>query len=165
VPEFIAYANGLSKVVPIASTATEHHKQSVLPQTYADMHGWPQLADTVARVYDSLSPADRARAVIATGNYGEASAITFFGARNALPPVISGHNQYYLWGTHGASGQVLIDVGGDCGSSMHLYERARRAAVFTSPYIMPYENDMPIMICQGIKKPLAQVWPAVKHYE
>ncbi|HLI97280.1 MAG TPA: hypothetical protein VKT72_14525, partial [Candidatus Baltobacteraceae bacterium] len=100
-----------------------------------------------------------------TGNYGEASAIEFFGAGRGLPPVISGHNQYYLWGTHGVSGQVLIDVGGDCGASMHLYQSAKRAAVFRANYIMPYENDMPIMVCRGIKKPLAQVWPMVKHYE
>jgi hypothetical protein len=165
VRQFISYYDGLSVVLPLKSAESEHHKQSVLPQTYADMHGWPQLAAAVSRVYESLPPRDRAQAAIATGNYGEAAAIEFFSAGRALPPVISGHNQYFLWGTHGASGQVLIDVGGDCGASMHLYEGARRAAVFTSPYIMPYEDHMPIMVCRGIKKPLAQIWPAVKHYE
>lgn len=163
VPQFVAYQHALSSVLPLNSTVTEHHKQSVLPQNYADMHGWPQLAQTVVAVYDSLSPAERARAVIAASNYGEASAIAFFGGRT-LPPVISGHNQYFLWGTHGASGDVLIDVNGDCGAGMHLFAHTQRAATFTARYVMPYEDSMPIMLCRGIKKPLAQVWPLVKDY-
>lgn len=162
VPRFITYYNAISTVLPLKSMQSEHHKQSVLPQTYADMHGWPQLAQTVTRVVDSLSPADRSRAVIVAGNYGEASAIAFFG--RGLPPVLSGHNQYFLWGPHGVSGDVLIDVGGDCGASMHLFQRARQAATFSSPYVMPYEDHLPIMLCQGIKRPLAGVWPTVKHY-
>ena len=42
------------------------------------MHGWPQLAQTVADVYDALAPADRAKAVAVAQNYGEAAAIEFF---------------------------------------------------------------------------------------
>lgn len=164
VPRFIAYYNALSNVVPLKATVTEHHKQSVLPQTYADMHGWPHLAQTVANVVDALPPTDRRRAVIVAGNYGEAAAIEFFGAGHGLPPVISGHNQYFLWGTHGASGDILIDVGGDCGADMHLFRSSKRAATFTAPYIMPYEDHLPIMLCRGIKRPLAQVWPSVKDY-
>ena len=164
VPQFISYYDSMSDVLPLKSTVTEHHKQSVLPQTYADMHGWPQLAATVAHVYDSLTPAEQRRAVVVAGNYGEAAAIEFFNARRPLAPVLSGHNQYFLWGTHGASGDVLIDVGGDCGASMHLYRRSQRAATFSAPYIMPYEDGIPIMLCRGIKEPLAQIWPTVKDY-
>ncbi len=163
VPQFIAYYEAVSKVLPLQSAASEHNKPSVLPQTYADMHGWPELSATVERVYDSLSPADRKRAVIVASNYGEAAAIEFF-ARRPLAPVISGHNQYFLWGTHGASGDVLIDVHGDCGAGSRLFRSSRRAATFSAPYVMPYEDGIPIMLCRGIKKPLADVWPTVKEY-
>lgn len=164
VPQFIAYSDAISRMLPINAAVTEHHKQSRLPQTYADMHGWPQLAATVARVVDALPAEDRRRAVIVAGNYGEASAIEFFAGNRGFPPVISGHNQYFLWGTHGASGDVLVDVGGDCGASMHLFRRSRRAATFSAPYVMPYENNLPIMLCRGIKHPLADVWPSIKDY-
>lgn len=164
VPQFIAYDDALSKVLPLKSTVTEHHKQSILPQTYADMHGWPQLAAAVKRVYDSLSPSQRRQAVIVAQNYGDAASIEFFNTGKPLAPVISGHNQYYLWGTHGASGDVLIDVNGNCGAGMQLFRSARHAATFTAPYVMPYEDKMPIMVCRGIKKPLAAVWPMIKNY-
>jgi 4-amino-4-deoxy-L-arabinose transferase-like glycosyltransferase len=158
---FISYNKALGPKLGLTVTVTEHLKQTWMTQDWADMHGWPQLAATVRRVYDALPPTERARAVAVGQNYGEASAIEFF----ANVPVISGHNQYFLWGTHGYSGDVLIDVGGDCGASMHLFREARRAAVFSAPYIMPYENNRPIMLCRGIRKPLAKIWPAVKAYE
>ena len=145
--------------------ATEHQRAPALPTDWADMHGWPELAAVVGNVYQSLSPSDRAQAVIVAGNYGEAAAIDFFGRPHGLPPVISGHNQYYLWGRHGASGNVVIDVAGDCGAGEHLFASSERAATFTSPWVMPYEDGIPIMVCRGIQKPLAELWPRLKSYE
>jgi len=165
--QMVAYAGRLLGIlhVPRGAVATEHGRLPTLPQDWADMHGWPELAAVVGKVYESLPPADRAQAAIVAQNYGEAAAIDFFGKPYGLPPVISGHNQYYLWGTHGASGNVIIDVAGDCGAREHLFDSSERAATFTSPWVMPYENDIPIMVCRGIHKPLAELWPRIKSYE
>jgi len=160
------YQNRLFGILHVSrqAVATEHAPQAELPQDWADMHGWPELAATVAKVYQSLSLADRAQAVIVAQNYGEAAAIDFFGPQYGLPPAISGHNQYDLWGTHGASGNVVIDVAGDCGAREHLFASSERAATFTSPWVMPFEDGIPIMVCRGIKEPLAELWPRVKAY-
>jgi len=151
--------------IPRQAVATEHHRLPALPSDWADMHGWPELAATVARVYQSLPPEDRAQAAIVAQNYGEAGAIDFFGGEYGLPPALSGHNQYFLWGTHGYNGNVIIDIGGDCGAREHLFQSSERAATFTSPWIQPFEDDMPIMVCRGIKRPLADIWPSVKDYQ
>jgi len=29
---------------------------------------------------------------------------------------------------------------------------------------MPYERDLPVYVCRGIKAPLAEVWPRLKHF-
>lgn len=160
---FISFNQTVGPRIGMRLAVTEHAKQTWMSQDWADMHGWPQLADTVAGVYASLSPDERRRAVIVASNYGEAASIEFFRGAD-LPPVISGHNQYFLWGTHGASGDVLIDVGGDCGASSHLFHSSRRAATFSAPYVMPYEDRLQIMACTGITKPLAEIWPHVKNY-
>jgi hypothetical protein len=161
-----SYQNWLFGIMRISrqTVATEHGRQAVLPQDWADMHGWPELAATVAKVYQSLPPSDRAQAAIVAQNYGEAAAIDFFGRQYGLPPALSGHNQYYLWGTHGYSGNVIIDVRGDCGAREHLFQSSERAATFSSPWVMPYENDSPIMVCKGIQKTLAELWPSIKAY-
>jgi hypothetical protein len=84
--------------IPRESTATEHQRQPELPDDFAGMHGWPELAATVANVYESLPPDERVQAVILAQNYCEAGAIEFLG-RSARLPVISGHNQYFFGGT------------------------------------------------------------------
>jgi hypothetical protein len=160
-PAFIAYNKIVGPKTGQATLVSEHLKQNWMTQDWADMHGWPELAAAVQSVYDALPPRERAQAVAVGQNYGEASAIEFFSS----VPVISGHNQYYLWGTRGYSGNVVIDVGGDCGASLHLFGKSTLAATFTAPYVMPYEDHLPIMLCRGITKPLNHIWPQVKHYE
>jgi 4-amino-4-deoxy-L-arabinose transferase-like glycosyltransferase len=162
----VSYSEMLMRALRLQrqTLATERQRPPALPSDWADMHGWPQLAAAVGNVYQSLSPSDRAQAAIVAGNYGEAAAIDFFGRPYGLPPVISGHNQYYLWGTHGYSGNVVIDVAGDCGAGAHLFKISERAATFTSPWIMPYEDGIPIMVCRGIQRPLAGLWPKIKAY-
>lgn len=158
---FIAFNKAVGPKIGQGVLVTEHQKQNWMTQDWADMHGWPQLAATVQQIYDSLPKSERSQAVAVTGNYGEASAIAFF----SHVPVISGHNQYYLWGTRGFSGNVIIDYGGDCGASAHLFRYAKRVGTFSAPYIMPYEDDKQIMLCRGIKKPLSAIWPSIKSYE
>ncbi len=161
--QLAAYQQILARKLHV-STATENHRMPALGQDFADMHGWPQLAATVARVYASLPPAQRAQAAIVASNYGEAAAIDVFGRTDHLPPALSGHNNYWIWGTHGYSGNVIIDVNGDCGAREHLFQSSKRAATFTAPWVMPYEDDMPIMVCKGIRVPLANLWPRLKKY-
>jgi 4-amino-4-deoxy-L-arabinose transferase-like glycosyltransferase len=135
-----------------------------LPPDLADMHGWPELAAVVAGVYRSLPPAQRAKAAILASNYGEAAAIDFFGSQYGIPPVLSGHNQYWLWGTRGYSGDVVIDVHGRCEFGAHLFRSRRVAARFNNPWGRPLENGFPISVCRGISAPLASVWPRLRNY-
>jgi hypothetical protein len=153
-----SYSQWLLRIMHVSrqAVATERNRPSEIPSDWADMHGWPELAATVAKVYQSLPPDNRAQAAIVAGNYGEAAAIDFFGRQYGLPPALSGHNQYYLWGTHGYTGNVVIDVAGDCGARDHLFASSERAATFTSPWIQPYED--------GIQRPIAELWPSIKHY-
>src|ERR1700733_589574 len=58
---FISYSTTL-RIAPSA-TAAEHQKLGLLPQNFADQHGWAEMAAQVAAVYNALSPADRAKAV------------------------------------------------------------------------------------------------------
>jgi hypothetical protein len=162
---FVSYSTALGNVFHISrsATATEGNREtSTLPGDWADMHGWPKLAATVVKVYDSLPPADRAQAVVFAGNYGEASAVAFFAPQI---PVISEHNQYWLWGTHGYSGNVLVQIGGTCFQSDKYFASRTLATTFKDPWAIDYENNLPIWICRGIKKPLSVIWPDIKSYE
>jgi 4-amino-4-deoxy-L-arabinose transferase-like glycosyltransferase len=134
-----------------------------LTQVFSFEFGWRDLADAVGQVYASLPPSDRAKAAIYASNYGEAGAIDVFGS--GLPPVISGNNQYYLWGPRAYDGSVVVAVNVDRAKWSQLCDSLQVAAHFgTSPYVMPREADRPIFICRGMHQPLAQVWPQLKYY-
>ena len=94
---FLRYARALGFAPP----PFEHGAQSVLPQYFADMFGWPELAAEVARVYLALPENEHADAVFFGRNYGEAAAVDVLGPRYGAPPAISGHNNYFL-GVHAA---------------------------------------------------------------
>src|ERR1700730_3668894 len=142
-PIFVSYARGLH----LTALPEENKAIGALPQYYADMHGWPELANEVATLYDSLPPTQRMKTAIFTSNYGEAAAIDFFGSRFGLPPVVCGHNQYDLWGPHGFDGNPAIVVNVDRSHAARL--KVFQEITFDNPLGMPYENHMPILVVGG----------------
>jgi hypothetical protein len=164
-------------VLPVASYITWQQKLGIqpgtserkeigaLPQHYADMFGWEEMTAAVAAVYDSLSPSEKAACRILTNNYGEAGAIDFFGRRFHLPPALCGHNNYWYWGPGDATGEVIIRIGGKLESIRDTYSDATVAAVFRNPYCMPYENNLPIILCRHRHYPIQEDWPAFRHFE
>jgi hypothetical protein len=164
-PTFVAYAARVGEITHTSSgvLATEHNREtSTLPGDWADMHGWPEMAATVKSVYASLPPSDRAVAVVFGGNYGEAAAVQFFAPDI---PVISTHNQYWLWGPDGYDGRVLVQINGTCWAKEHYFASSTVAAVLHAPWAISYEKDAPINICRGLKVPVARLWAESKNYE
>jgi 4-amino-4-deoxy-L-arabinose transferase-like glycosyltransferase len=145
--------------------ATEHQKLSVLPQQFADMFGWPEMAASIAAVYDRLPPAERAQAVFFGQNYGEAAAIDIFGKTLGLPPAISAHNNYFLWGPRGHDGSVMIVIGGNLAMMKSLFRSVTQAGTINTPYAMPYETNQPIYVLRGLKEPMAVLWPTLKKFQ
>jgi 4-amino-4-deoxy-L-arabinose transferase-like glycosyltransferase len=134
-----------------------------LMQVLSDEFGWRDLAHSVERAYAALPAADRGKAVIYAENYGDASAVAVYGT--GLPPVISGSNNYYVWGTHGYDGSVVLAVNVDAARWSRICSSATVVARFgDSPYAMPYEVNRPIVLCRGMHPPLPQLWPQFKHY-
>ncbi len=143
------------QAVGLAPSAGEHQSLGVLPQYYADMFGWREMAEKVAAVYAALPPQDRARAVFYGENYGEAAAIDVFGRRLGLPPAIGGHNSYYLWGPRGHDGSVMIVVGGSTKHYDEVFGSYTVAGHIQTPYAMPYENEPTHLCFTGPESPFA----------
>jgi hypothetical protein len=133
-----------------------------LPQLYADMFGWDNMARTVARVYQDLPAADRADCAIIGGNYGEAGAIDFYGPALGLPKALSGHNSYYDWGPRGYSGACVIIFGEQSSEYITFFGDVRRAATIASPRAMPNERSVPVYVCRKPRAPLSVLWPRFK---
>jgi hypothetical protein len=136
-----------------------------LPQYYADMFGWAELAAQIGAIYQVLPPEERAKAAFLARNYGEAAAIDVFGSGGNLPPAISGHNNYFLWGPRGRDGSVVIRFGGDRQALLRAYASVEPVGVFDNAWAMPYERGQTLWLCRGRKVPLSQDWASFQHYQ
>jgi hypothetical protein len=101
-----------TKALHLALPAIETHRLGPLPQIFADQFGWEEMAATVARVYNSLPAEVRPKTAIFGQNYGQAGAVDLFGPKYGLPPAISGHQSYFLWGPRGCTGESVIVMAG-----------------------------------------------------
>ena len=137
----------------------ENVPQGELPQLFGDMFGWPEQASAMAKVYNSLLAAERAHAALLAYNYGEAGAIDYFGPRLGLPKSISGHNQYWLWGPRGYSGEIVIAIGYPESRLREFFGEVSPAAKVSPRYAIPEESDLTIYICRHPREPLPQMWP------
>ena len=155
VDTFVTY----SKAIPYARwVKTERDATAALPQFYADMFGWDNMAETVARVYHGLPQSEQASCAILAGNYGEAGAIDYYGPKLGLPRAISGHNSYYLWGPRGYSGACVILFGERSDEYKNYFGKVEHVATISNPYGMPSEQNVPVYLCRKPRAPLASQW-------
>ena len=73
-------------------------KDHALPQKFAGMLGWEEMAIKAARAYESLDSLDQAGVLLdGGGNCGEAGALDYYAPKYSLPPVMGCRANYVLW--------------------------------------------------------------------
>jgi 4-amino-4-deoxy-L-arabinose transferase-like glycosyltransferase len=159
-----ALAKITSPVDGNAGIDSENLGTSEVPQPFAYRQGWEGMVKTVAGVYRDLTPAEQARSCILAGNFGQAGALDFFGPKYFLPRVISGHNNYYIWGTRGCSGEVLISVGVPREQLEAVFNDIEHADTVICEYCMPNETNLPVYVLRDPKMPLEEAWPQFKRF-
>jgi hypothetical protein len=152
-----------SQLLPYAnSVKTERDATTALPQLYADMFGWENMATQIAHVYHALPQSEQAGCAILAGNYGEAGAIDHFGPGLGLPAAISGHNSYYFWGPRAYNGACVILYGERADELKDLFEDAQLVGAITDPHAASAERNVHVYICRRPRAPLAELWPHFK---
>ena len=150
-------------VLPAATLAT-----TAIPDLYAEnaeQIGWPELARTVEGVVDGLRPEQQARAVILTGNYGEAGALELLG-RN-LPPVYSGHNSLWDLGPPPDDRTVVVLVGTWEPPWMHgAFADCRMVAPIGNDVdVANEENGQSVTVCARMTRSWSDAWPEFRHLD
>jgi hypothetical protein len=147
----------------VHSIRVENVPVSELPQIFADMFGWQEQVRAVAGAYKALPDAERAQAVVLAYNYGEASAVDYFGSKLGLPRAISGHNQYGLWGPGATSGHVVVAIGFSERQLLQFYDEVTPAASVSLKYAIPEESHLTIFVCRRPHQSLQESWSQWKY--
>jgi hypothetical protein len=129
-----------------------------LPQLFGDMFGWQQQVQTISRAVHSLPASDQSRVTLLAYNYGEASAIDYFGKNYGLPKAISGHNQYGAWGPRGTSGDPVVAIGFSKQRLDRAFGDVKAFATISPEYALPEESGLTIYLCRGPRANLSANW-------
>jgi energy-converting hydrogenase Eha subunit A len=152
-----------SRFWDVQAIHVENVPQGELPQLFGDMFGWQEQVRAVAGVYQALPQSERAQTVLLAYNYGEASAINYFGPKLGLPRALSGHNQYGLWGPDMMTSQVAVAIGFTENQLRQFYDDVTPEATVSPRYAMPEESRLTIFVCRRPKKSLQESWAEWKY--
>lgn len=160
VEQFVAYMH----MTPLKTPRTEFsHMRAILPQSYADQFGWEEIAATTNQAWQKLTPAERPDCAIFAQNFGQAGAIDFYGPKYGLPPALSGHQTYFLWGPRGYSGNCMIVLDDKKEVLEQKFEHVEYVGTADNPYAL--ERNIDVYICKGAKfGSLEKLWPQLKKW-
>ncbi|MGH9500301.1 MAG: glycosyltransferase family 39 protein [Terriglobales bacterium] len=146
-------------VAPIGSRVW--NVTSKLYDQFREEVGWPDLAHTVAGVYQSLPPSERGQTGILTGNYGEAGALNLYGPGLGLPRAMSLTNSFWYRGYDPRLPQTVIVAGFGLDEGRKLFESCEVAARNTNPFGVENEESRhhpDILLCRNLRMPWPVYW-------
>jgi Dolichyl-phosphate-mannose-protein mannosyltransferase len=129
-----------------------------------DTVGWPQLTRAIAAQDAALKAGGTPPTSIFTGYYAEAAALNVLGTSDHLPPVLSGHNAYWMWGPGRASDRTVLVVDA-IGQLRRYFASCRLLTRYRAPFRV--RNDwtgIPIGVCTGPVAGWHALWPHLRHY-
>lgn len=156
----LAYMQSLGLVPKPA----ERSHAGAMPQHFADRFGWRERARLVRRAYMTLSPEERAQAVVIGLNYGEAASVEYYADELELPPGISPHNNYWLWGPGRAGRAVNILISRPDHPVLQWFESAEDFGIVDEPFQLDGWRQLHVYVVRGLKRPIAEVWIDAKSY-
>ncbi len=119
-PEQMArYMQNLSKAPGLDGVLRwENGRYYALPQDYADMLGWVEIAEMAGKAWQNIP--DQSTAAIYAESYGMAGAIEHFGKKYRVPEVLSFSDNYRYWlpDSLPANFKTLIYVNDELGDDM-----------------------------------------------
>lgn len=128
-----------------------------IPQFYADMHGWEDLAKNVSKVYQSLPEEKQKNTLVYCSNYGKAGAIEYFRRDYPLPKVICPHNSYWYWWPSVNNYTTFIIIGGEIEDHLYSLKEVEAAGIHQTENAMPYENNLTLFIGRGLIRSLEEI--------
>jgi 4-amino-4-deoxy-L-arabinose transferase-like glycosyltransferase len=127
--------------------------------------GWPSEVAALAAAWRALPPAERERATLLAGNYGEAGAVDRYGASFGLPQVYSGANSFWFWGPPPAADTVVVAVNVDPALLHREFAHVTQVAVYhNSLNVADDEQGAVIDVATGLRSSWTAAWPAFRNF-
>jgi hypothetical protein len=126
----------------------EDGKMHDLPQDFADMLGWDEMAALVIKASDSIAEKDRI--MIYGENYGQAGAIDHFGKPYNLPAAASFSDSYLLWlpDSLNRNKDILFYINDERGNDIFpMFQSVDSIGSVTNPYAREFGTT--VYLCRS----------------
>lgn len=119
----------------------EDLKDHPLPQDFADMLSWKEMATKTAKAYNSLDSNEKKNTIIFCDNYGEAGAVNYYGKKWNLPIAYSDNASFLYWIPGSLHFENLILVTDDLQEMQHPFIKNFSSAIAVDSVTNMYARE------------------------
>ena len=136
----------------------EDGKNHDLPQDFADMLGWKEMASKALMVYNTLPDSVKAETLVFCDNYGQTGALNFYN-RGKMPEAYSVSTDYLFWIPHDLKIKNVLLVGkASDEKTQKLFEHFTKVAEVENPDAR--ERGTSIFLLMGAKNEFSAIFNA-----
>jgi hypothetical protein len=124
----------------------EDGKNHLLPQDYADMLGWADMAALVRQAYAELPGTERPQTIIWCDNYGQAGAVNFYNIPQGFPRAHATGASYSLWCPAAVNPRTVILVSDEAPTKLiPHFKSAQLIGRINNPYAREKNTHVSIL--------------------
>src|SRR5450432_78092 len=129
----------------------EDQQDHALPQDFADMLGWEEMAQKTSAAFHSLDRSQQANTLIFCDNYGMAGAVNYYREKYKLPEAYSDNASFLYWIPDSLHFQNIVLVENDPDEMQRPFVKQFSKVIITDSVTNPYarENGTSIMLLTG----------------
>jgi hypothetical protein len=129
-----------------------------LPQDFADMLGWEEMASKSAKAFHSLNDSEKLNTLLFCDNYGEAGALNYYAKKYKLPETYSDNASFLYWMPDSLHFNNIVLVTDDTHEMEHDFLRNFKEVVLFDSIITPYsrERGSLILLLKGMNEKMRQ---------
>jgi hypothetical protein len=154
----VEYFSGAKKAIGFdAALRWETGRIHSLPQDYADMLGWDEMAAITSKAYEQVS--DKTACMIYAENYGEAGAVMVLGKKYGLPEPVCFSESFWYWFPRNPSHEIteIIYINDELGDDIRgLFADCRLIGQVTDTLAREYGTE--VWLCKNPRSGFNEFW-------
>lgn len=133
----------------------EDGQDHTLPQDFADMLGWRELADMAWQTWQRVPEADRPYTLLICDNYGEAGALNYYNKGRNIPSANAMNADYVFWFREMDTIRYIVKIGTKPeGEYMKMIGRLERTGVMKDTLSREYQWGAGAWLMSGLSPDL-----------
>ncbi|MCE1197958.1 MAG: glycosyltransferase family 39 protein [Marinilabiliales bacterium] len=135
----------------------EDNRYEALPQDYADMLGWDELAGITGEAWSQVR--EKEHAIVFADNYGEAGAVAILGKPYHLPEALSFNDQFRFWTPASFATEIkeMVYINEEPGEDVReLFAEIRLIGAVSNP--LARERGTKVFLCREPRESFNKLW-------